>query len=767
MKQIQNLILAMTLITGVIACGPTGEKTDKTDDAIDKKVDSVLSLMNLDEKIGQMNQYNGSWDVTGPVPDDSYNKERYEMVSQGHVGSMLNVLYVESTRAMQELAVNNSRLGIPLIFGHDVIHGFKTIFPIPLGEASSWDLDAIKKSARIAAIEASAAGQHWTFAPMVDISRDPRWGRVMEGAGEDPYLGSRIAVARINGFQGEDLSEVNTLAACAKHFAGYGFSEAGRDYNTVDISKHTLHNLVLPPFKAAVYEANVATFMNAFNEIGGVPATGSEYLQRDILKEKWGFNGFVVSDWGSIGEMIAHGFATDLKEAAEIAVEAGSDMDMESNAYLRNLKELVENGEVDESLIDDAVRRILRVKFELGLFDDPFKYCDEAREKELLGHPDHMAAARDVAKKSIVLLKNENQLLPLDKNTRTIAVIGPLADHKDAPIGNWRSQGEAFSAVSLLEGVKNAVGPNTNVLYSEGYRLNLNDERGFMSPVIVNETDRSGFAEAKRTAAAADVVLLAVGEDAYQSGEARSRSNIDLPGLQHEFIKEIYEANKNIVLVLMNGRPLIINWEAENLPAILETWLLGSEAGNAIADVVFGDFNPSGKLPVTFPRALGQVPNYYNYKNTGRPYLGQEGGFTSSYIDIENDPLFPFGYGLSYTTFDIRNLQLNTNMMNWNDTLNISVEVENTGNYDGHEVVQLYIRDMVGSVTRPVKELKGFEKVFIEKGETIRIDFKLSREDLSFYNDALEFVAEPGDFTVFVGSSSADGITDTFVLNKE
>ncbi len=740
------------------------EKKEGTDNSIEQKVDSLLSIMTLEEKIGQMNQYSGTWDVTGPAPEEGDNKRRYELIASGQVGSMLNVLYAESTREMQKIAVEKSRLGIPLIFGHDVIHGFRTMFPVPLGESASWDMEAIERSARIAAIEAAAAGQHWTFAPMVDIARDARWGRIMEGAGEDTYLGSKIAVARVKGFQGDDLSANNTIAACAKHFAAYGFVEAGRDYNTVDLSENTLRNVILPPFKAAS-DAGVVTFMNSFNEIGGIPSTGNKHLQRDILKGEWGFNGFVVSDWGSIGEMIAHGAAADKIEASKIAVKAGSDMDMESDAYVNSLKELVEKGEIDEALIDDAARRILRVKFMLGLFDDPYKYCDEAREKELLGNAEHMAAARDVAKKSIVLLKNEKQLLPLKKDIKKLAVIGPMADEKDTPLGNWRSQAQAYSAVSLLEGIKNTVSENTQVLYTEGYNLNLNKERSFTSEVIKNN-DRSGFAKAKQIAASADIVILAVGEDAFQSGEARSQTDIGLPGLQHEFIKEIYKANKNIVMVLMNGRPLTIAWEAENIPTIVEAWQLGSEAGNAIADVLFGEYNPSGKLPISFPRTLGQVPIYYNYKSTGRPNFGDNSLFTSRYTDEVNTPLFPFGHGLSYTTFEYKNLQLSSQKLGWNETLKISVDVKNTGKYDGEEVIQLYIRDLVGSVTRPVKELKGFEKTLIKKGETKTISFELTKDDLAFFNIDEEFTAEPGKFQVFVGTSSSDVITDEFELIK-
>lgn len=754
MKNLIKFFLVCSLVVNLFA----GNKL--IDPEIEKKVDDLLSKMTLEEKIGQMNQYSNSFDVTGPIPTSTANLNKYNQIKSGKVGSMLNVVGTKATRKMQELAVENSRLGIPLIFGLDVIHGYKTIFPIPLGEAASWDMVAIEKSARISAIEASASGIHWTFGPMVDICRDPRWGRIMEGAGEDPYLGSQVATARVNGFQGDNLKENNTIAACAKHYAGYGFGQAGRDYNTVDISMKTLRDIVLPPFKACA-EAGVATYMNSFNELFGLPATGSELLLRQILKGEWDFQGFVVSDWGSIGEMMEHGVAKDNYDAANLAVHAGSDMDMQSSAYIDNLEKLVKDGKVDGTLIDDAVRRILRIKFQLGLFDDPYLYCNEVRGETLLKHPDHIQAARDVARKSIVLLKNKKDILPLKKDISSIAVIGPLADEKDAPIGNWRAQGEKKSAVSLLEGVKNGVSSETKIYYAQGCKLVESNKFSFDSVPVINQTDRKSFEDAIEIAKKAEVVLLAVGEDAFQSGEASSRANINLPGLQHELIRKIYEVNQNIVLILMNGRPLTISWEAENLPAILETWFLGSESGNAISDVIFGDYNPSGKLPVTFPRVLGQVPIYYNHKNTGRP-AKENVKFTSKYIDVDWTPLYPFGYGLSYTEFDYLRLKIESEKISRDGYLNVSVKVKNKGKVAGTEIVQLYIRDLVGSVTRPVKELKGFRKVHLEPGKSKKVEFKISVSQLAFYGNNNEFIVEPGEFEVLVGGNSEDVLKTGF-----
>ncbi len=726
----------------------------QTDD-IDTKVESLLKKMTLDEKVGQMNQYSSFWEVTGPVPQDGGAKEKYDHLRSGLVGSMLSVRGAKNVREFQRVAVEESRLGIPLIFGLDVIHGHKTLAPIPLAEAASWDLAAIEKSARVAATEASAVGINWTFAPMVDISRDARWGRVMEGAGEDPYLGAKIAVARVNGFQGDDLAATNTIAACAKHFAGYGFGEAGREYNTVDISLSTLYNVVLPPFKAAA-ESNVRTFMNAFNTLNGTPATASSFLQRDILKDKWQFNGFIVSDWASGSELVMHGFATDSLHAAELAVNAGSDMDMMSLIYIKHLKHLVESGKVDVAVVDDAVRRILRVKFELGLFDDPYRYCDEEREKTLIYHKDHHAAVLDMAKKSIVLLKNENGLLPVKKSQKNIAVIGALADDKTSPLGSWRIGSDDSTAVSVLEGLQQYT---KSVTYAKGADVTIG-EVAFIRELNINETDKSGFSEAVSLAKKSEVVIMVLGEHGFHSGEARSRTKIGLPGVQQELLEAVFAVNKNIVLVLMNGRPLAIPWAAENIPAILETWQLGTQSGNAIAQVLFGDYNPSGKLPMTFPRSVGQIPIYYNHLNTGRPNP-EEMVFWSHYSDESNAPLYPFGFGLSYTTFEYSNLKIDAT-----DSKNIAVQVtvKNTGGFSGEEVAQLYIRDRVASEVRPVKELKGFSKFHLNPGESRSVAFTLTAKELGFYTSQGEFVVEPGTFDILVGSNSQEGLTGTFEL---
>lgn len=705
------------------------------DPAIERKVDSVLKLMTIDEKIGQLNQLTGNGETTGPI---TFATEYQDAIRKGEVGSMLNVNGAAYTYKVQKIAVEESRLGIPLIFGYDVIHGYKTIFPIPLGEAACWDLDAIEKSARIAAIEAAAAGQHWTFAPMVDIARDPRWGRVMEGAGEDPFYGSLVAKARVKGFQGSSLADPSTIVACAKHFVAYGAAMGGRDYNTVDISNRTLHEVYLPPFKAAI-DAGVGTFMSSFNELNGVPVTGNKEMVKDILKDEWQFNGFIVSDWASIREMLVHGIAADDYQAADLAMNAGIDMDMEGHIYIHQLKKLLADGKITEKQIDDAVRRILRIKFMLGLFDDPYRYCDTIREKELILNPRHLEIAREVARKSMVLLKNDG-VLPLSKKLNTVAVIGPLADNTEDIIGTWSARGEGKDAVSVLTGIRQKL-PNTKVIHAKG--------------CDITGDSKAGFAEAIATARKADAVVLVVGEAAMMSGEALSRAFLDLPGVQKDLVLAINELKKPMVVVLMNGRPLTIEWMDNAVPAIVEAWLPGTMGGPAVADVLFGDYNPSGKLPMTFPRNVGQIPLFYYHKNTGRPRVETE-RYTSKYIDSPNTPLYPFGYGLSYTSFDYSNFGISANEIGMSDTLKVWVDVTNTGNYDGEEVVQLYIRDMVGSVTRPVKELKGFEKVFIKKGETVKVMFKLTASDLAFYTRTMEFKAEPGDFKVFVGGNSRD-----------
>jgi beta-glucosidase len=630
-----------------------------------------------------------------------------------------------------------------LLFGQDIIHGYKTTFPIPLAEACSWDLDAMTLTARIAATEASAAGIHWTFSPMVDIARDPRWGRMMEGAGEDPYLGSKIAAARVKGFQGNKLGDLNSMMACAKHFAAYGAVIGGRDYNSVDMSERLLLEVYLPPFKAAA-EAGVATFMNSFNDINGIPATGNSYLQRDILKGQWGFKGFVVSDWGSVGEMVAHGTVANDYEAALSAITAGCDMDMESRCYKNNLAQLVADGKVPLAMVDDAVRRILEKKFEIGLFDDAFKFCNADREQKELNNPEHAKIAREMADRSIVLLKNQNNLLPLSKNTKTIAFIGPLAKAVKQNKGFWDVEVPGVDSsyiVSQWAGLVNKVGATTKLLYAKGCEI--------------EGSDKSGFAEAVMIAKQSDVVIVSIGERRDMSGEARSRSNIDIPGVQEDLVKELLATGKPVVVLINAGRPLVFNFTADNAPAILYTWWLGSEAGNAIADVLFGDYNPSAKLAVTFPQSVGQIPIYYSHLNTGRPVTNSDVPNTS-YIDLSVYPKFEFGFGLSYTSFKYSDLKLSKNKINNSDEIEVSLTVTNTGKYAGEEIVQLYLRDKVSSVARPVKELKDFKKIALKSGESKSISFIIDKEKLSFYNQKLQWIAEPGFFDLMIGASSSD-----------
>jgi len=709
---------------------------------IDQKVNDLLKKMTIEEKIGQLNQYTGDNQATGPI---TINPNKQSEIKQGLIGSMLNVIGTKYTRQYQELAMQ-SRLKIPLLFGQDVIHGYKTTFPIPLAEAASWDLEAIELAARVAATEAAASGIHWTFAPMVDIGRDPRWGRVMEGAGEDTYLGSKIAYARVKGFQGNKLGDLNSVMACVKHFAAYGAGVGGRDYNSVDMSERMLFETYLPPFKAAL-DAGAATFMNSFNDINGIPATGNAHLQRDILKGKWNFQGFVVSDWGSIGEMVAHGYSKDLKEAAYAAITAGSDMDMESNAYRQNLAQLIKEGRVSIDLVDDAVKRILRKKIELGLFDDPYRYSDEKRAEKALSDPANRKAALEVAQKSIVLLKNENQTLPISKNVKTIAFIGPMVKEYKENMGFWSVELPEVDynkwIVSQWDGLQNKVGKNTKLLYAKG--------------CDVDGTNKDGFAEAVATAKQADVVILSIGERRDMSGEAKSRSDLHLPGVQEDLVKAIQATGKPVVVLINAGRPLVFNWTADNVPAIVYTWWLGTEAGNAIANVLFGDYNPSGKLPMTFPREVGQVPIYYNHFSTGRPAKTEsETNYVSAYIDLKNSPKYPFGYGLSYTKFDYSGLKLSASKIKSNETIKVSFQLSNVGKVAGEEVVQLYLKDKFGSVVRPVLELKDFKKVKLNAGESKTIEFIIDKEKLSFYNDKLEWTAEPGDFEVMIGASSAD-----------
>ncbi|OXG08379.1 beta-glucosidase [Flavobacterium araucananum] len=736
---------------------------------IEQRIDLLLPLMTLEEKVGQMNQYNGFWDVTGPAPKGGSEALKYEHLRKGWVGSMLTVRGVKEVRAVQKIAVEETRLGIPLIIGFDVIHGYKTLSPIPLAEAASWDLEAIKKSAAIAADEASASGINWTFGPNVDVANDARWGRVMEGAGEDPYLGSKIAIARVHGFQGEtiaDLAKVNTIAACAKHFAAYGYVEAGLEYNVVDISNSKLYNSVLPPFEATV-QAGVRTFMNSFNTLNGVPATGNVFLQRDILKGKWKFDGFVISDYASIREMIAHGYAKDEDDATAKAVIAGSDMDMESYLYVAKLANLVKEGKVKEALVDDAIRRILRVKFELGLFDDPYKYCDEKREKAVIGSKANNDGVLDMAKKSIVLLKNaypegkKESLLPLKKSGQKIALIGALANDKNSPLGSWRIASDNNTAVSVLEGMQQY--KDNQLTFEKGADLTVG-KISFLDEVVFNTTDKTGFEAAKTAAKNANVVVMVLGEHGFQSGEGRSRTDLNLPGVQQELLEEIYKVNPNIVLVLNNGRPLSIPWAAEHIPAIVEAWQLGTQTGNAVAQVLYGDYNPSGKLPMSFPRNVGQVPIYYNKYSTGRPIDSDKNVFWSHYTDVEKTPQFPFGFGLSYTTFDYNDLKLNKTVFAKGENVQISIAVTNSGNYDGKEVVQLYIHDEYASIIRPIKELKGFELVNLKKGETKTVTFILTEKELGFYDNDGNYLVEPGTFKIMVGGSSDKGLENRFEL---
>lgn len=732
------LCLFLLLFAGSVWSAAKGDRTEQ-------RVDSVLRLMTLSEKIGQMNQVSSKEDPTGQLTECS-NEE--ELIRSGQVGSMLNVVGVERTRHLQEIAVNDTRLHIPLIFALDVVHGYKTISPVPLAESCSWDMDLIEKSARVAAEEATASGIQWTFAPMVDIARDPRWGRVMEGSGEDPYLGSAIAKARVRGFQGTDLSAYNTMAACAKHFVGYGAAEGGRDYNTVDISKQRLRELYLPPFSAAA-DAGVATFMNSFNEVMGVPATGSTYLVRDILKGEWNFPGVVVSDWGSVAELIPHGVAEDKCDAAQLAVTAGCDMDMEGYCYVSSLEKLVREGVVSESLIDDAVRRILRLKFDLGLFDDPYRYCDAEREKAEILSAEHRKVVREMACKSIVLLENREGILPLDNRCKNIGIVGPLADNPDDMLGSWCARGDGKDAIGILQGIKQAVGKGVRIRYAKGCEI--------------EGDDRSGFSEAVQVAENSDVVIVCVGENRFMSGEAASRTRLTLPGVQRELLKAIKETGKPIVLLLSNGRPLVLDWEKENIGTIVECWQLGSEAGNAIADVLFGKYNPSGKLTMSFPYNEGQIPVYYNAKSTGRPYVPNV-RYVTRYLDCPNVPLYSFGYGLSYTRFEYGELKLDKDTMFPGEKLRIDVSVANVGNYDGEETVQLYIRDVCSKITRPEKELKGFKKVFLKKGERTDISFELSLSDLEYVLADGSRESDPGLFEVFVGGNPDEVKKAEFIL---
>jgi len=712
---------------------PARSLADAEDVPNSKRVDSLLARMTIEEKIGQLTLFTTDWESTGPTIRDGYKDD----IRSGRCGALFNSHTVAFTRELQRIAVEETRLKIPLLFGYDVIHGYKTIFPIPLGESASWDMEAIERAARVAAVESAAAGLHWTFAPMVDISRDPRWGRVMEGAGEDTWLGCRIAEARVRGFQGNGIGSTDAVLACVKHYAAYGAPFAGREYGTVDMSERYFREHYLPPYEAAV-RAGAATVMTAFNDYDGVPASGSQYLLTDILRKEWGFRGFVVTDYTAINEMTSHGVVADEKEAGELALRAGVDMDMQGAVFHRFLKQSLEEGKVTEAEIDTSVRRILLLKYELGLFDDPYKFCDPEREKRFVLAAEHRAAARDMARKSVVLLKNEKNTLPLSKSAK-IAVIGPLADNKTELIGNWCAAGNFNDCVSLLEGLKAA--SKGAVTYAKG--------------CAIEGADKSGFPDAVAAAQKADVVVVAIGETAQMSGEAAARTDISIPGVQEDLVRALVATGKPVVVLLMNGRPLTISDLTDQATALVEAWWLGTETGNALADILFGDYNPSGKLTMTFPRSVGQVPVFYNEKTTGRPF-DPDSKWTSKYIDSPNTPLFPFGYGLSYTTFEYSTPTAAKTTFRPGETLRVRVNVRNTGTRAGEEVVQLYVRDLVASVTRPVKELKGFQKIRLEPGQTRTLEFLLTDQDLRFYRRDMTFGTEPGAYDIMIGGNSDD-----------
>ncbi|GAB3295019.1 beta-glucosidase BglX [Hymenobacter tenuis] len=759
--------MSLGLLTPQLQASQSAAATTLTaddDQKMNKFISDLMQKMTLEEKIGQLNLITVGFDVTGPV----VSKDVDANIRKGNVGSVLNTFTPKAARKLQEMAVKESRLHIPLIFGYDVIHGHRTIFPIALGLASSWDLQAMERSARIAAEEASADGINWVYSPMVDIARDPRWGRISEGSGEDPYLGSQIARVMVRGYQGDDLMKNNTVMACVKHFALYGAAEAGRDYNTTDMSLVRMYNEYLPPYKAAV-EAGAGSMMSSFNDINGVPATGNKWLMTELLRNQWSFKGFVATDYTAINEMTAHGMGDDAQVSA-LALNAGSDQDMVGEIFLKNLAQNLKDGTVKQEQIDQACRRILEAKWKLGLFKDPYLYTNEKRAKATMMKKEFIADARDIARKSMVLLKNSNNALPL-KKTGTIALVGPLATRQRDMIGSWSGAGDWKQAVSLEQGIKNVAGSGVKIVTAQG--ANFTDDQQMIDRLNahggeLNVDKRSSeemIREAVQVAQGADVIVAAVGESQGMTGEAASRADIGLPGQQLELLKALKKTGKPLVIVLMSGRPLTLPWEDQNADAILETWFAGTQAGNAIADVLFGAYNPSGKLTATFPQHVGQVPIYYNHKMTGRPYQGVAlDKYKSRYMDVSNDPLYPFGYGLSYTTFEYGKPELSTTSLAMNGTLEVKVTLKNTGNYDGEEVAQLYIRDMVGSISRPVKELKGFQKVMLKKGESRTLTFRLTPEDLKFYNADLKFVAEPGDFQVFVGSNSRDVQMASFKL---
>ena len=749
----------MKRLLTVLALGLTASLSAQTtaDAKMNAYVSALMKKMTLEEKIGQLNLLTpGGGIATGAV----VSKDVETKIANGQVGGLFGVIGVDKIRQAQELAISRSRLKIPLLFGSDVIHGYKTTFPIPLALSCSWDMPLIERSARVAATEATADGLNWAFSPMVDIARDPRWGRIAEGAGEDPYLGSQIAGAMVRGYQNGDLSKDNTLMACVKHFALYGAADGGRDYNTVDMSRVKMYNDYLPPYKAAV-DAGTASVMSSFNVIDGIPATGNKWLLTDLLRKEWGFKGMVVSDYTSVNEMIDHGMG-DLQQVSALAINAGLDMDMVGEGYLTTLQKSLKEGKVTQKLIDDACRRILEAKYKLGLFEDPYRYCNAERAAAQVLSADKKAAAREFATHSFVLLKNQGQVLPLQKNA-SIALVGPLANNKSNMLGTWAVSGNADGAIPVLEGLKNATGGSTVIHYARG--SNISDDTLFAKKINVFGTrididprsPQEMIDEAVAAAAKSDVVVAVIGEASEMSGESSSRSTLDIPAAQINLIKELKKTGKPLVLVIMSGRPLVLNWEAANADAILFTWHAGHEAGNAIADVLLGRYNPSGKLSTSFPRSVGQVPVHYNHLNTGRPNGGDAfNKFRSNYLDVENSPLFPFGFGLSYTNFSYGPIRLSSPTLKSNGSITATVQVSNTGNYDGEEVVQLYIRDLVGSIARPVKELKGFQKITLKKGESREIRFTLTANDLKFYNSQLKWVAEPGDFKLFIGTNSRD-----------
>ncbi|HEV2802026.1 MAG TPA: beta-glucosidase BglX [Pyrinomonadaceae bacterium] len=772
-KQVR-LLLALALVAAHAAHTPAQQRRTRPrtpQSTVESKIDALIARMTLAEKLGQLQMLDGE-------ANGNFRPEHLDMVRRGLLGSTLNVRGAARTNELQRIAITESRLKIPMLFAFDVIHGYRTIFPVPLGEAASFDPAAAERAAEVAAAEASAAGVRWTFAPMVDIARDARWGRIVEGAGEDPYLGSLFARARVRGFQGTDYSAPERIVACAKHWVAYGAAEAGRDYNTVDMSETTLREVYFPPFKATI-DAGVGTFMSAFNDLNGVPTSANPFTLTDVLRGEWKFDGIVVSDYESVKELMNHALAADEAEAARSALTSGVDVEMVSRLYNKHGERLLKERKLSVAQIDEAVRRVLRIKFRLGLFERP--YADEARERETIMRAEHVAAARSLAARSFVLLKNERGALPLSKNVKSIALVGPLADSPKDMLGSWTGDGRAEDAVTLLEGIRAKVSPQTKVTYAKGVAIEGRGVTGnYHAPppqasnaggtnvaqandAARNSTTpvgRDAFDDALKLARGADVTVIAVGESAEMSGEAASRTSLDLPGSQLQLIQEIHKTGKPYVVVLMNGRPLTINWLAENSPAILETWFAGTQGGHAIADVLFGDVNPGGKLPVTFPRAVGQLPLYYNYKSTGRPPTDQK--YTSKYLDVPWTPLYPFGYGLSYTQFRLSGLRLSATSIRPDGQLTASVEVENTGARAGDEVVQLYVRDVAASVTRPVKELKGFERVTLAPGERRRVEFRLTPAHLGFYNRAMRFTVEPGEFKVFAATSSEGGLEASF-----